>query len=446
MLLLERKSVRDKKLNMKNQIVRPTTQFVGSPLVPGDKSISHRALILSALSEGQCTIEGLLESADVQSTAECLQHMGIEIIKKNNLIQVNGQGMFGLKSPKEILNCGNSGTTMRLLMGLLAGQKNFQAGMTGDESLVRRPMKRVADPLRLMGADLNLTDQNFAPLKIKGTKLHGIDYELKIASAQIKTALILAGLTSQGTTRLTGQIHSRDHTERMLKSLGVEIKTSSAQIEIVGGQKILPSKILVPGDPSTAAFWLAGACLVPGANIDMQFISLNPSRLGFVRVLQRMGTPIKIEVTHEHAEPVGRLMLRHSDLVGPLKAVRIEAAEIPAMIDELPLLAVLATQAEGLTEVFGAQELRVKETDRIEAIAINLRLMGIHIEIRPDGFAIQGPQKLRGAAIQSFHDHRIAMAFSIAALVADGESRIDSADCVAVSYPNFFKILQSLTS
>ncbi len=431
---------------MKNRIVRPTTQFSGKPLVPGDKSISHRALIIGALSEGRTLIKDLLDSADVQATAECLQRMGLQITQKNNITEVIGRGLFGFRSPGQTLNCGNSGTTLRLLMGLLAGQKNFSSELTGDKSLIRRPMKRVADPLRLMGADLILTEENFAPLKIHGAALHGIDYELKIASAQIKTALILAALTSEGKTRITGQIHSRDHTERMLQSLGVEIKTTASEIEISGGQKIEPSTILVPGDPSTAAFWLAGACLIPGAEVEMQPISLNPSRLGFVRVLQKMGAPIELEVTNEKAEPVGRLRLRHRDISGSLKAVRIEATEIPSLIDELPLLAVLATQAEGLTEVFGAQELRVKETDRIEAIATNLRAMGGHLETRPDGFSIQGPQKLRGAALQSFDDHRIAMAFSIAALTADGESLIENADCVGVSYPEFFNILQMMTS
>ncbi len=431
---------------MKNRIVRPTNQFTGTPLVPGDKSISHRALIIGALSEGRTLIKGLLDSADVQATAECLQMMGLQISQKNNITEVIGRGLFGFRSPRQTLNCGNSGTTLRLLMGLLAGQKNFSSELTGDKSLIRRPMKRVADPLRLMGADLILTEENFAPLKIHGAALHGIDYELKIASAQIKTALILAALTSEGKTRITGQIHSRDHTERMLKSLGVEIKTTATQIEIAGGQKIEPSTILVPGDPSTAAFWLAGACLIPGAEVEMQRISLNPSRLGFVRVLQKMGAPIEMEMTHENAEPVGRLRLRHRDISGFLKAVRIEATEIPSLIDELPLLAVLATQAEGLTEVFGAHELRVKETDRIEAIANNLRSMGGNIETRPDGFSIQGPQKLQGAALQSFDDHRIAMAFSIAALIADGESLIENADCVGVSYPEFFNILQLMTS
>ena len=426
---------------MQNRIVRPTTQFAGTPFIPGDKSISHRALIFSALSEGTSRIEGLLESADVQSTAKCLQQIGVEITKKNNFTEVQGRGGQGFKSPKEILDCGNSGTTLRLLMGLLAGQKNFSATLTGDASLLRRPMKRVADPLRLMGAQLELTNSDFAPLQIFGADLKGIDYELKIASAQIKTALILAALRAKGSTRLTGQIQSRDHTERLLKALGVEIKTSSTEIEISGSQIIPASDKIIPGDPSTAAFWLAGACLVPSSKIAMKNISLNPSRIGFIRILQKMGAQIEIEITHETPEPVGNIKLQS----GGLKGVRIEPSEIPAMIDELPLLAVLATQAKGVTEVLGAEELRFKETDRIEAVATNLRLMGANIETRADGFLIEGPQKLRGAILDSFHDHRIAMAFSMAALIAEGQSLIQNADCVAISYPDFFETLESLT-
>lgn len=426
---------------MQNRIVRPITQFAGTPSIPGDKSISHRALIFSALSEGTSRIEGLLESADVQSTAKCLQQIGIEITKKNNFTEVQGRGGQGFKSPKEILDCGNSGTTLRLLMGLLAGQKNFSATLTGDDSLNCRPMKRVADPLRLMGAQLQLTNSDFAPLQIFGADLKGIDYELKIASAQIKTALILAALRAKGSTRLTGQIQSRDHTERLLKALGVEIKTSTTEIEIFGSQLIPASDKMIPGDPSTAAFWLTGACLVPSSKIAMKNICLNPSRIGFIRILQKMGAQIEIEITHEMPEPVGNIKLQS----GGLKGVRIEPSEIPAMIDELPLLAVLATQAKGVTEVIGAEELRFKETDRIEAVATNLRLMGANIETRADGFLIEGPQKLRGAILDSFHDHRIAMAFSMAALIAEGQSLIQNADCVAISYPDFFETLESLT-
>jgi 3-phosphoshikimate 1-carboxyvinyltransferase len=329
---------------------------------------------------------------------------------------------------------------MRVMMGVLSG-RNITAELTGDSSLVKRPMKRVAEPLRLMGANFVLTNNDFAPLTVTGTQLKGIDYQLKIASAQIKTAIIMAGLSAEGTTRITGEIHSRDHTERMLGHFGVKVTTSTDAVSLVGGQKLHSAKIRVPGDPSTAAFWMGAASLIPGAQIEMEHISLNPTRIGFLKVLQRMGAKITTQLTSEYPEPIGTIRIEF----GTLKGVRVEEEEVPSMIDEIPLLAVLATQAQGVTEVTGAEELRVKETDRIEAVATNLRAMGAKIEVRPDGFRIEGPQKLHGAAVQSFHDHRIAMAFSIAGLVADGETVIHEPDCVSISYPRFFETLTELT-
>ncbi len=426
---------------MQDRVIQPSFKFSGNPTIPGDKSISHRALIFGAMAEGKTMIEGLLESADIQSTAECLKLLGVEISSKNNLTLVQGRGLQGFISPNKLLDCGNSGTTIRLLMGLLCGQNNFSAELIGDTSLVRRPMKRVTEPLALMGARLEMLNHDFAPIKIQGCPLQGIDYELKIASAQIKTALILAALRANGRTCLSGQIHSRDHTERMLHSFGVEIKASDSMMIIQGGQKLQAQDIKVPGDPSAAAFWIAGACLIPSSNIEMHNISLNPSRLGFIRILQKMGAEIQMEITREYPEPVGNLRLRAT----PLKGVKVHPDDIPSMIDELPLLAILASQAEGATEVIGAEELRFKETDRIEAVATNLRAMGGEIETRADGFIISGKQKLYGAVLKSFHDHRIAMSFSLAALIADGESLIEGADCVRISYPDFYKTLQSLT-
>ena len=426
---------------MQDRVVKPTNKFSGNPTVPGDKSISHRALIFGAMAEGETSIEGLLESADIQSTAECLKLLGVEISSKNNRTLVQGRGLKSFSSPNKILDCGNSGTTIRLLMGLMCGQNNFSAELSGDASLVRRPMRRVAEPLTLMGARLKMMNHEFAPIKIQGCQLQGIDYELKIASAQVKTALILAGLNAKGRTCLSGKIHSRDHTERMLQFFGVEIKATDSNIIIQGGQTLQAQNIKVPGDPSAAAFWMAGACLVPNSNIEMQNISLNPSRLGFVRILQKMGADIQMEITSEYPEPVGNIRLRATSL----KGVKVYPEDIPAMIDELPLLAVLASQAKGTTEVLGAEELRFKETDRIEAVAINLRAMGGVIETRADGFTIAGNQKLNGAVIKSFQDHRIAMSFSLAALIAEGESLIEGADCVRISYPDFYKTLQSLT-
>jgi 3-phosphoshikimate 1-carboxyvinyltransferase len=421
--------------------VGPAKKFAGHPKVPGDKSISHRGLIFGALANGRTEIENILESEDVQSTARVLTGLGVEIKKLNGKTFVEGRGPEAFKQPESVLDCGNSGTTMRLMMGVLSGVPHLQTSMTGDSSLVKRPMKRVAEPLRLMGANFELTQNDFAPLKVTGAKLQAVDYQLKIASAQIKTAIMLAAIAAEGTTRIWGEIHSRDHTERLLKHFGVGVQSNSEQVLVTGGQKFTPNKLNVPGDPSTAAFWLAGAALVANSQLELKNISLNPTRTGFIRVLERMGVVIETEVTETTPEPIGNIRIKSAVLQG----VTVEENEVPSLIDELPMLAVLATQAHGITRVSGAEELRVKETDRIEAVAQNLRAMGAVIETTPDGFIIEGPQKLKGAEINSFHDHRIAMAFSIAALVADGENLIHGSECVAISYPEFFSILKELT-
>ncbi len=422
------------------ETIYPSRRFRGTPIIPGDKSISHRALIFGALADGKTEIVDILDGADVKSTAQCLQQLGVRITRSENTMLVYGTGDHGLVNPDSILDCGNSGTTMRLLMGVLAGQK-IQCTLTGDASLRRRPMNRVADPLTQMGAHIRMTEGEFAPLSIAGGSLQAINYELKIASAQIKTALILAGLSSQGTTCLTGEISSRDHTEKMLSDFGVHLTLNSKSIEIRGGQTLRACKVQVPGDPSTAAFWIAAASIIPGAQLVLENISINPSRLGFLRVLQRMGADIQVEATSEQSEPVGRIRITSQ----PLKGVRVLKKEIPSLIDEIPLLAVVATQSIGTLEIEGAEELRVKESDRLEAIATNLRAMGGAIEMRQDGFRIEGFQKLQGTKIESYHDHRIAMAFSIAALVAQGPTEILNADCAGVSYPDFFSTLRKLT-
>jgi 3-phosphoshikimate 1-carboxyvinyltransferase len=302
-------------------------------------------------------------------------------------------------------------------------------------------MKRVAEPLRQMGAQFELTKNDYAPLTVKGTDLHGVNYELKVASAQIKTAITLAGLLAKGTTTITGEIHSRDHTERLLKHFGVHLDVKPDSVSISGGQKMKATTVQVPGDPSTAAFWMAAASLIPGAEVELHNIVLNPTRIGFLRALERMGAKVETKMTSENPEPIGTIRVSP----GTLRGIKISKEEVPTLIDELPLLAVLATQAQGVTEVEGAEELRVKETDRIEAVAVNLRAMKAQIEVRPDGYRIQGPQKLYGAQINSFHDHRIAMAFSIAGLIAQGETEIQHPDCVGISYPGFFDTLKELT-
>lgn len=424
------------------QKVGPVQRLSGSPKIPGDKSISHRGLIFGALSKGTTEIRHLLESGDVQSTASCLKQMGVEIEKRDGKTFVKGRGIKALRTPLEILDCGNSGTTIRLLMGLLSGIDGLQARLTGDHSLVKRPMKRVAAPLREMGAKIELSNQDYAPFSLAGTKLKAITYDLKIASAQIKTAVILAAISAEGETCITGEILSRDHTERLLGHFGVKIDVSPTQIKIQGGQEFTANILNVPGDPSTAAFWMAAACMIPGAKIELKNISLNPTRIGFIEVLKRMGANIETQMIENLPEPIGNISISYAQL----KGVEVLAEEIPSLIDELPMLAVLATQAVGTTRVYGAEELRVKETDRIEAVAQNLRAMGAAIETTPDGYIVKGPQKLRGAQIESFHDHRIAMAFSIGALVADSESEIIGSECVGISYPEFFKTLKELTS
>jgi 3-phosphoshikimate 1-carboxyvinyltransferase len=425
---------------MATERITPSKILRGHPVIPGDKSISHRSLIFGALSNGETEITNLLESGDVQSTARCLTQLGVEIKKNKNSYLVKGLAGYNFRQSTEILDCGNSGTTMRLLMGVLASQ-NIKSTLTGDSSLIKRPMKRVSDPLALMGATFDLKDGNFAPLTIRGAKLNGINYELKIASAQIKTAIILAALNAEGTTQVTGEIHSRDHTERMLAHFGVKIKSDKTKVIIKGGQKLKGNKMVVPSDPSTAAFWLAAAALIPGSEVVMENISLNPSRTGFAEVLKRMTVQIKTQVTQMEPEPMGTVQA----VYGNLKGVTVKPDEVPSLIDEIPLIAVLATQAHGITIVEGAEELRVKESDRLEAVAQNLRAMGAVIEVRPDGFKIEGPQKLKGTKIESFHDHRIAMAFSIAGLVAQGETEIIDSECVGISYPDFFKTLRELT-
>ncbi len=416
-------------------------RFGGRPRLPGDKSISHRGLILGALAEGRTEVVDLLESGDVQSTARCLRALGVAIAREGASTFVDGIGGRGFSTPEGVLDCGNSGTTMRVLMGVLAG-RGVAATLTGDASLVRRPMRRVAEPLVRMGARFDLTNGDCAPLTVHGTRLHGIDYALKIASAQIKTAILLAGISASGRTRVTGEVGSRDHTERLLPHFGGAVEVAPGRVEVPGDQRLRAARVHVPGDPSTAAFWMAAACLVPGGHVELERVSLNPTRTGFLRVLERMGADVRVEVTEAHPEPVGRMVVRQ----GALRGVVVAPDEVPSLIDELPMLAVLASQAEGETSVSGAEELRVKETDRIEAVATNLRAMGGRIETRPDGFVVEGGGALRGAAIDSFHDHRIAMAFSIAALVADGETVVHGSECVGISYPAFFDTLRDLTT
>ncbi len=424
---------------MKISSIKP---LKGVAKIPGDKSISHRALMFGAIAEGDTRIQNLLQSGDVLSTKKCLEQMGVKITESKNEFVVQGRGLYSFQDPSHILDCENSGTSMRLLMGLISGQ-NRTATLTGDGSLLKRPMKRIAEPLRQMGANIELAHSEFAPIQMtkrSTSKLKALEYDLKIESAQLKSALLLAGLYADGVTSLTGKIHSRDHSERMLREFGVQVRSTPLQIQIEPGQKLKATSVCVPGDPSSAAFWIAAATLVPNSEIEIQNVSLNPTRNGFLQILKRMGAQIEIYETKNLSEPSGTLSVRSAQL----KACEISENEIATLIDEITLLAVVATQAIGVTHIRGARELRVKESDRIEAVALNLRKMGASIEVFEDGFSIEGPQKLKAAKIDSFSDHRIAMSFSIAALVANGETEITDIDSVGISYPEFYHVLAKL--
>lgn len=420
--------------------LQPVSRIAGSISVPGDKSISHRSLIFGAIADGVTEVTGLLESGDVQSTEACLRRLGVEFTRRDGRVLVKGRGLRGLQPSREILDCGNSGTTTRILMGLLAGQR-FDTTLTGDESIQRRPMKRAAEPLRQMGARIELTREEFAPIILRGSQLKGIDYRLKVASAQVKTALLMAGLYADGNTRISGAIASRDHTERMLPYFGVKLDVTDDALVIRPGQSLKGCAVQVPGDPSSAAFWMGAACMVPGSTVEIRNVSLNPTRAGLVKVLRRMGATIDIEMTAVEPEPIGHLRI----CVDRLQGTEVRPEEVPSLIDEIPLLAVIASQAEGETRVSGAEELRVKESDRIESVATNLRAMGGSIETFHDGYSIRGPQDLRGAKVDSFQDHRIAMSFAIASLKAKGSTEILNSECVGISYPTFFQELRRIT-
>jgi 3-phosphoshikimate 1-carboxyvinyltransferase len=424
-----------------NHIVSGAGALRGEVRVPGDKSIAHRALIFGALAHGWTRIAGLPRGEDVASTIAALGTLGVAISRNEESAIVMGRGLDAWDADGADVDCGNSGTTMRLLMGALAGGRT-RVRLTGDASLSKRPMRRVSAPLAELGARMHLADGGRAPLEIEGTPLRGADYELQIPSAQVKSAMLLAALRAQGTTRLRGMLDSRDHTERMLPMFGAALDVRDGEIVVRGGQTLHGTFLRVPGDASSAAFWIAAGAIVPGACVRLREVGSNPTRMGFVRALQAMGADIAIESLAREGEPAADICVRSTSL----HAIEIRAADVPGLVDELPLIAVVATQARGRTVVRGAAELRVKESDRIEAIARFLRAMGARIETFEDGFAIEGPQSLTGATVDSHDDHRIAMAGAIAGLVARGQTTISGAQCAAVSYPEFFETLSRLTA
>ena len=426
--------------------VAPARSIRGTLRVPGDKSIAHRALMLGALADGTTRIDGLPDGADVASTRRCLEALGVAICEVGASVAVVGLGRSGaLGAAGTRLDCGNSGTTMRLLAGILAARDGDWT-LDGDASLRARPMRRVAEPLRAMGAAVELQAGDVAPMRVRGNcALRAIDYRLPLPSAQLKSALLLAGLSANGTTTLSGALEGRDHTERMLPAFGARVERRNGTLAVRGGQHLTAARVRVPGDVSSAAYWIAAATLLPDSEVTIVDVGLNPTRLGFLEVLRRMGADIERNVREENhreenPEPVGTIVARSARL----RATDVEPAEVPALIDELPLLAVLAAFAEGTTTVRGAAELRVKESDRIDAVVRSGRAMGMRIDPFPDGFAVHGPALLDGASIDAGGDHRIAMAFAIAALAAHGDSAIADAESASVSYPGFFSALESL--
>lgn len=421
--------------------IKKAPPISGELTVPGDKSISHRAVLLSALTNGSCTITNFLPGEDCRATMHIMRALGVAIEEKDaSTLLVQGQrGKF--TPPEEDLYCGNSGTTMRLVSGFLAAQ-SFTARLTGDPSLSRRPMNRIMDPLRKMGAVIAAErEEKYPPLVVRGGSLQGIDYALPVASAQVKSCLLLAGLFARGRTSVTEPAPTRDHTERMLRYFLVPVRTEGATISLHGGHPLESRDFEVPGDISSAAFWIVAAAAHPDAHLLVRNVGLNPTRTGILGVLVRMGASIHETVVTDSAEPTGVIEVRGASL----RATRIEGAEIANVIDELPILAVAAALAEGTTVIADAGELRVKETDRLAALAKNLQAMGVVVREHPDGLEIDGGGPLRGASVPSYGDHRIAMAFAIAGLFAKGETIIQDTSCVATSYPGFSKVLEAVS-
>ena len=420
--------------------ITKTNRISGTITVPGDKSISHRALMFTALAEGVSEIKGLALCEDVLSTKQCLEDLGVLIKTKEKTTFVEGSGLHGLKKPVKILNAGNSGTTMRLLSGILAGQ-NFSSSITGDTSLQKRPMKRIIEPLRLMGANITGRENQFAPLSISPGKLRPFDFKLKIASAQIKSCLLLAGLFCEGETTVTEPSKSRDHTERMMEYLGADIRIDNNSVTMSGFPKLKARSLVVPADISSAAFFLFAGSIIKDSNLTIRNVGTNFSRTGILDVLKMMGADYKLVNSKIHNnEETADINVRYNQLVG----IEIGGSLIPRIIDEIPILAIAATQAEGRTIIKDAKELRVKETDRISAVVNNLKKMGADVEELSDGMIIEGKQKLFGAKVDSFGDHRIAMAFAVAGLIADGVTTIKNPECVDISFPDFFRKLKDV--
>lgn len=413
----------------------------GEVTVPGDKSISHRAVMFGALAKGTTEVTNFLQGADCLSTIDCFRRLGIEIENTPEKILVHGKGLHGLRKSDTMLDVGNSGTTTRLISGILAGQK-FETTLNGDESIQGRPMKRIMEPLIQMGADItSILGNNCAPLKIVGAPLHGIHYTSQVASAQVKSCILLAGLYADGATSVTEPSVSRNHTELMLRGFGANVVCEDKTATISPDPDLFWQKIEVPGDISSAAYFIAAGLIVPGSEILVKNVGINPTRDGLIRVCQAMGADMTLLNKRKNGgEPVADILVRYSNL----KSTTIEGEIIPTLIDELPMIAVMACFADGTTIIKDAAELKVKESDRIAVMVDNLSRMGAHITATDDGMIIEGGHPLHGAEIDSHLDHRIAMSFAIAALASEGETWIKDADCVKISYPKFYEDLFKL--
>ncbi len=413
----------------------------GEVTIPGDKSISHRSVMFGSLAKGTTKITGFLQGADCLSTISCFRKMGISIENSGNTVLVHGNGLHGLSAPDQILDCGNSGTTTRLISGILAAQ-DFDVTLTGDASIQKRPMKRIMEPLSQMGADIRSIHGNgCAPLAIHGQKLHGIHYQSPVASAQVKSSILLAGLYAEGETKVTEPSISRNHTELMLKEFGADVHTEGNTAVIRPATELFAQEISVPGDISSAAFFLAAGLIIPNSEILIKNVGINPTRDGMIRVCQTMGGDLTLTNRKETGEPVADILVRTSSLHG----IDIHGEIIPTLIDELPMIAAMACFAEGDTIIRDAAELKVKESNRIAVMTENLRLMGADVTETEDGMIIHGGKPLHGAVIDSHLDHRIAMTFAVTAGLAEGETEILGAECVNISYPGFYQDLENLT-
>ncbi len=426
----------------KNRIVLKASGLRGEITVPGDKSISHRSIMFASLAQGKTEICGFLQGEDNLSTLNAFRAMGVEIDQcRDGRLIIHGRGLHGLCEPEDVLDCGNSGTTMRLMSGLLAGQSFFSV-LTGDQYLRKRPMKRVTDPLRQMGAQITGRDNGqYAPLAISGQPLQAVEYSSLVASAQVKSAILLAGLYAEGTTTVYEPHLSRDHSERMLRHFGVEVTSFAGGASIDGGQQLVARDIIVPGDISSAAFFMVAALIVPDSELLICNVGINPSRAGIIDILQQMNGSIELTNQREMGgEPVADILVKSSDLVG----IEIDGALVPRAIDELPVVSIAAACASGVTVIKDAKELRVKETDRIAAMADVLNVLNVPVTIQEDGMTITGCEQLSGGSVCACGDHRIAMSAAIAALRSSTSVTIDDTACTAISFPCFWELLDKI--